>query len=411
MNKKYLFILVNMTFMSLYAQTPNESNFSYKNGLEFNFNNGAYSFQIGGFIQPAYRFETYDSLTQKNRGLDKSNAHFLNAKRTYFQIGGKAKEEKVSFFIQTDFSDSRPLLDAWIAYQPTQNLTLTFGQKQTFTNNREMGFREDRLQFNNRGIVSELMSRSGREFGLFVEGKFGSSFGIVPQLAVTSGDGRNSFGTDSRDPDLGGLKYGARLDVFPLGYFSAGNDLYSADLMHEKSLKIVIGGAYSINYGATNSVGEGHGDFLLYNSNGEVILPNYQQIYGDLLAKYKGFSLLLEFGNAVANGLGENYTNAAATQLLLPQQISRYFTLGNSLNSQLGYVSRSGYGFDFRYGRAWAEFENAIQNSMPNQTALTFGFSKYFEGNNIKLQTSYTAFNNAVTGKMGLSELMLQYAF
>jgi hypothetical protein len=129
------------------------------------------------------------------------------------------------------------------------------------------------------------------------------------------------------------------------------------------------------------------------------------------LAKYKGFSLLLEFGNAVANGLGENYTNLAATQLLLPQQISRYFNLGNSLNSQLGYVSTSGYGFDLRYGRAWAEFENSSQNIMPNQTALTFGFSKYFEGNNIKLQTSYTAFNNALTGKTGVSELMVQYAF
>jgi hypothetical protein len=154
--------------MGLYAQSPDESNFSYKNGLEFNFNNGAYTFQIGGFIQPAYRFETYDSLSQINRGLDKANAHYLNAKRTYFQLSGKAVEEKVQFFIQTDFSDQRPLLDAWIAYQPTQNLTITFGQKQTFTNNREMSFREDRLQFNNRGILSELMSRSGREFGLFV---------------------------------------------------------------------------------------------------------------------------------------------------------------------------------------------------------------------------------------------------
>ena len=410
--KNILSLLVaSFSMLTVGAQSVNKAQFNYKNGLEFNFNNGAYSFQIGGFVQPAYRFESYDSVSQVNANTNNPREQFLNAKRTFFQIGGKAQEEKVSFFIQTNFSDKQPLLDAWIAYHPTKSMALTFGQKQTFTNNREMIFREDRLQFTERGMTSNQFSANGREFGLFMEGKFGSSFGIAPQIAVTSGDGRNSFGADSRDNDLGGLKYGARLDVYPLGYFKEGNDLYSADLMHEETLKIVLGGAYSINYGASNSVGEGHGDFLLYDLNGDIQLPNYKQIYVDLLAKYKGFSLLVEFGNGFAGGMNQSYTSLNATGMLIHQQISQYLNLGNVMNGQVGYVTQSGYGFDFRYGQTWAEFEDFNGTQVTNQRALTYGFSKYFEGNNIKLQASYTQLSNVIKGNTGIGELMLQFAF
>ena len=128
-------------------------------------------------------------------------------------------------------------------------------------------------------------------------------FGIVPQVAITSGDGRNSFGTDSRDVDLGGLKYGARLDIYPLGFFSEGNDKSTADLAHEESPKLVLGVAASYNDGASHSAGEGHGDFFLYNADGRVQLPDYRQVYGDILVKYKGISVLGEYLIATATSL------------------------------------------------------------------------------------------------------------
>ena len=104
----------------------------------------------------------------------------------------------------------------------------------------------------------------------------------------------------------------------------------------------MLGSAFSVNRGSTDAVGEGHGNFLLYNKNGEIQLPDYRQLYIDMLAKYQGFSLLLEFGNASASGLSENYTDAAAVQLIAPQQISSLLHLGNSINAQLGYVTQSG---------------------------------------------------------------------
>lgn len=399
---KKLFVCCSLILAAAGVQAQNQAELDRDNGLNFSFNSGAYQFQLGGFIQPAYRFQ------QQTGG---EPGHFFSAKRSFFRLGGKAKEEKVSFLIQTNFSEARPLYDAWVAYHPSEQLSITFGQKQNFINNREMLFREDRLQFTERSLLSETLSRTGREFGVFVEGRYGSNFGIAPMFAITSGDGRNSFGVDSRDTDLGGLKYGGRLDVYPLGFFSEGNDQFSADLKRESSPKMVIGSAFSINRGASDAVGEGHQNFLLYDKNGGVALPNYRKLYVDLLAKYQGFSLLFEYGNATAAGLSENYVDAAAVLLVAPQQISSLLLLGNTFNGQLGYVTPSGYSADVRYARSAPEFAAYTNSLMQGVNAYTLGFSRYFRDNNLKLQASFTQLQNTNGSNTQVAELMFQMAF
>ncbi len=384
------------------ATAQNKAALDRDNGLNFSFNHGDYLFQMGGFIQPTYRYQ---------QAAASDPAHFFSAKRSFFRLAGNAKQEKVSFLIQTNFSDARPLFDAWVAYHPNEQLTISFGQKQTFVNNREMLFREDRLQFTERSLLSETLSRTGREFGLFVEGRYGNRFGIAPMLAISSGDGRNSFGADSRDTDFGGLKYGGRLDLYPLGYFTEGNERYSSDLKREKTPKLVLGSAFSVNRGSTDAVGEGHGNFLLYNKNGEIQLPDYRQLYIDMLAKYQGFSLLLEFGNASASGLSENYTDAAAVQLIAPQQISSLLHLGNSINAQLGYVTQSGYSADLRFSNASAEFVKYTNSLMQNTESYSLGLTKYVKEHNLKIQTTFSYLDHAVTGSSQVIELMFQMAF
>lgn len=404
MKKIVLLILLSAGSLSTQAQAlrmQNQAQFDADNGLQFSLNNGTYKFGLGGFIQPAYRYSTTENADAMQ---------FFNAKRSYFRLSGQAVQEKVSFLIQTNFSEARPLLDAWVAYHPNKNTTITFGQKQTFVNNREMLYREDRFQFTERGLLSEQLSVSGREFGLFFESRYGENFGIVPMLAITSGDGRNSFGDDSRDTDLGGLKYGGRLDLYPLGYFKPGNKLYSADLQREESLKLVVGSAFSINQGASHALGEGHGDFLLYDNKGKVSLPNYRQLYIDALAKYKGFSMLVEFGNASAAGLGENYEDANAVLLLAPQQISSLLQIGNSYNAQLGYVTPKGYSVDLRYGQALPEFANYTNSLMTDTDSYTLGLTRYFKGHNLKAQLAYTLLNRANVNTT-VVECMLQIAF
>lgn len=400
--KKYTIILVLLLSYQTNLLAQNNTSVDFENGLLLSLNDGKYAFQFGGFIQPSFIFE---SINGESPNL------YMNAKRAFLQMGGKAVEEKVSFFIQTNFSETRPLYDAWVAYHPSKKLTFTFGQKQNVANNREMLYREDRLQFTERSALSTQLSRTGREFGIFVEGKYGNKIGWMPMGAITSGDGRNSFGADSRDVDLGGLKYSGRLDVYPLGFFTKGNELFSSDLMHEPKPKLVIGAAGSINQGATNNVGEGHGDFLLYNENGKMALPNYRQLYADVLAKYKGFSVLLEFGNASASGLDQNFSDEKAILRLAPGQISSLMRLGNSFNSQFGYVTKGGYSFDVRYGQSQPEFALYTRNLMATNENITLGFSKFFKGHNAKIQSSLSRVNMNKANAAYVVELMAQIGF
>ena len=363
-----------------------------------------YQFNFGGFVTPTYSYS-------KVSGKDGENT--FNARNAFLILSGKAVKEKVSFLVQTDYSQSQPLLDAWLAYHLTKDITITFGQKQTFINNREMTYREDRLQFTNRSLLSQTLSNTGREFGVFIESKFkvGNKFGFAPMFALTSGDGRNSFGNDSRDSDLGGLKVGGRLDLYPLGFFTDGNDLFSADLAHEENLKLVIGAAASKNFGASNANGEGHGDFLLFSANGSENLPDYSQAYIDLLLKYKGFSLLAEYAIARAEGLDLVYTDEAATQILAPQQISEFLVLGDSYNVQAGYVTKKGFGFDLRYESATPEFESNLNSLLTDYSGFTLGLTKYFDNNNLKMQASISSIDIKNVGNQTVGEFLIQIVF
>jgi hypothetical protein len=387
------------------SETETERNFANYNlgsGLNFSFNEGNYLFNLTGFLQPGYFNESVDGFDDVNQ---------FRSKRTFLQFDGAALQEKVSFFVQLDFSLSNPLLDAWIGYQPIEQVKISFGQKQTFVNNREMTYREDRLQFVNRSFLSQNLSETGREFGVFVESKFNvHGIGIAPMAALTSGDGRNSFGEDSRDSDIGGMKIGGRLDIYPLGFFKPGNDLTSVDLKKEDKLKFVLGLAGSQNTGASGATGESHGDFFLFDENGNNSLPDYRQLYTDLLLKYKGFSFLAEYANTSATGIDLVYLDQEAMQILAPRQISELLALGDSYNFQLGYVTKNGYSFDARYETSAPEFENYNGSILSDMNATTFGFSKYFYENALKVQASYSIMNPAIGESINQFEIILHIA-
>jgi hypothetical protein len=382
----------------------NSATYTMGDGFKFSFNEGNYIFNLGGFIQPSYTYSQLEDADSQNE---------FNSRRSYLILSGMALKEKVSFMVQTDYSLNEPLLDAWVAYHPTAHTVITMGQKQTFVNNREMTYREDRLQFADRSLLSTDLSDTGREFGLFAQTRFTlfDQLGIAPMAAVTSGDGRNSFGENSRDADLGGLKIGARLDIYPLGYFKEGNDLYSADLLREDSFKMVLGGAISKNSGASSAVGEGHGDFLLYAADGDINLPDYTQAYIDILMKFKGFSLLAEFTDASVGDIGIAYVDENSTAILAPGEISQRLALGESYNVQLGYVLKSGWSLDLRTQATTPEFDLNPDSVLRDYSSYTVGVTKYFKSNNLKMQAAFTSVDYTNLGTQTIGEFLVQIAF
>lgn len=374
------------------------------NGLAFELSDGAYQFNIGGFMQPSFQYAKTDG--QNSTGT-------LKTKRTYLNFSANALKEKVSLFIQADFSAGTPLLDAWAAYHFNSRWMLSAGQKRTFTNNREMTFNEDKLQFADRGFTSTSFTGNGREFGLFLEGKMGQNVVLVPQLAITSGDGPNSFGANSADVDLGGLKYGGRLDLFLFGEFKEGNKGFSADLKHEDKPKLLLGVAGSLNRGASNAKGEGHGNFIFYDASKNRKLPDLRKFSADLLLKYQGFSFLTEYVNTSAANLSGIYLDSTASpsQYLKPQQIGQYLILGNAYNVTAGYCTKSGYSLDFRYEELKPEFTDQTLSLLQPAKISTVGLSKYFKGNALKAQATVSQIQYTGSVKAMKAELVFQVVF
>ena len=376
----------------LYAQTiGNEAFPQLKDGLlDLNLRAPGQKLRFGGYLQGS-GYYTDIKNAESEYGFDIDHA--------YLSLEGSFLNEKLGFFLQADFADSYPLLDAWVSYAPWKQLKISAGQKQTFTNTRQMMMLDQGLAFGEHSLMDRTFSRTGRELGLFVEsrlslGKLGFDLGA----AVTSGDGRNSFGSSSTDPDLGGLKYGGRVTVFPLGFFTSGNELVFNDFIREKSPKLAIGAAYSYNVGASNMVGEGHNDFQMYDKEGAADYPDYRKLSADLLFKWNGFSLLAEYVNATANGLNGLYVEKDEGAKLKPRQIANYLALGNGLNVQAGYLFRKLWALDVAYSKVNPEWKETGQSVLREADNITFGASKYFNNNTFKLQLagSYTSYNQLV---------------
>ena len=285
--------------------------------LNLKLGNTSNSVRIGGFISA-------DGHVTEVKNDNNENG--FNVGHAFFNIEGSFLNDKLGFFLQTDFSLNYPLLDAYATWKPVPNLVLTAGQKQTFTNSRDMMLRDQMTSFGaQHSHMSRAMNETGRELGLFVEYRLPVKYaGLDLGIAVTSGDGRNSFGSSSTDSDKGGLKYGARATFYPLGYFHNSGELVFHDFARESTPKIAIGGAFSYNRGASNKVGEGHGDFTMYNAEGEECYPDYRKLSADIMMIWQGFTLLVDWQNTTATELEKLYTSASAASKLKPEQISEY---------------------------------------------------------------------------------------
>ena len=397
--KKLFLIIYTFSFFIAYSQDEltignanfeknNKYNFSLGSGIQFSFDNDRHVFGIGGMIQSRYLHENLLNLSSEL-------LNYYGIKRSYFNMNGKLNNGLFTFLIQTNFSESFPLLDAWAGYHPNKNISMYFGQKLSPLNNFSMQIMEYDLQFASRNYLSQNFSNYGREFGFFVESKFTfGEIGIKPILALTSGDGINSFGENSLDSDNGGFKYGGRLNIYPMGFFKTNNEYIGHDLFKENNLKFMIGAASSLNIGASHKVGEGHynqnlisdGTFMFYDdSTSEKRLPNYLKNNIDVLAKFKGFNFLIEYVNTAAYNLQGTAINTSGT-LLDTTQISEYLVLGNAYNFQIGYLFENYLSIDIRWGQSFKEFSFNDNSILKNYDNMAFGISKYFSNRAVKTQ-------------------------
>lgn len=403
--KVFKLVLIPCIWILMYqvqAQDVQLNSYDFGEGLRFQSSRGS-QFKIIGYLQPAAEFKQY---TETN---DFGALNRFRLRRARLRFDGSSSDERFKYRFQVDLSgsseagddeQSNALLDAYISYDVTKQVTVAFGQRATYTDNRELFMNSNALQLVERSRVTSAFA-SIREFGLFVSGTFktGNISRLKPYFVLTNGDGLNAFGKD-----FGGLKVGGRVDYLPFGLFTNLGQFRQADVVREQVPKLVVGANYSYNNGMSSRRGREGGSILYLNDMNEESLPDYVKYGVDFMFKYKGFSVLGEYVGATAtvpDDITQRVRNDGSVSSNFDvagvQDVENYvkgrMMLGNGYNIQAGYLFKNGISIDGRYTHLDADQNSFLNNatfySRPNY--YTLGFSKYLDRNyGAKIQTSIT---------------------
>lgn len=387
------------------------NSYSFGEGISFTADNGS-MIKLSGYAQPHAEIKNYNDLEEN------SSSNRFRLRRLRLRFDGQASNPKFAYRFQVDLSGSSEtgeatgdfLLDAYVSYDITNRIKVIFGQRSTYTDNRELFMNSNSLQLVERSRLTSAFS-SIREFGLFLSGNFrlnGQGSYLRPYFVLTNGDGINNF-----DKDLGGLKIGGRIDFLPFGLFTNKGQFRQIDVMRELTPKFVIGVNYSHNSGMSSRRGRNSGSILYLNELGQQSLPDYTKYGIDFLFKYNGFSALGEYvksSSTVPTDIIERARNDGSTSSSFlvngVQDIESYVNgrmmLGEAYNIQMGYLFKSGITIDSRYTHLKADDNSFLNNATfynrPNY--YTLGIGKLLGRNyGAKIQGSITL----VDGSLGVN--------
>ena len=406
---KYLKVLPFLFFLiNLNAQDVEMQSYTFGEGLRFVGESG-YNVRITGYAQPMSELKSINS--------EESNSSRYRMRRVRLRMDGQSSNERFKYRFQVDLSgvseigesDEDPLLDAYVDYALTNRISVKFGQRSTYTDNRELFMNSNSLQLVERSRLTSAFS-SIREFGLFISGRFRAGRGsyVRPHFVLTNGDGKNVYSRDR-----GGLKIGGRVDYLPFGLFTNMGQFRQIDVMREQVPKLVVGVHYSKNNGMSSRRGRYSGRIIYLNANDQESLPDYTKYGVDFLFKYKGFSALGEYIKSTAE-VPSDITqrirnNGSISESFLVnevQDVDSYvkgrMMLGSAYNIQMGYLFKNGFSVDSRYTHLIADENSFLNNetfyNRPNY--YTLGIGKLLGRNyGFKVQASVTH----VDGSLGIN--------
>ncbi|MED5354265.1 MAG: porin [Bacteroidota bacterium] len=408
--KKLSLIIAIFISTSIFSQNISLESYKFGEGLQFNADRG-HSIRLTGYAQPMIDLKNYTDVEEN------SSTSRYRIRRLRLRIDGKSKNQKFGYRFQADLSGTSEtgedtgdyLLDAYVSYAVTNRISILFGQRATYTDNRELFMNSNSLQLVERSRLTSAFS-SIREFGLFITGRFRAGRGsyLRPYFVLTNGDGINVF-----DKDHGGLKIGGRLDYLPFGLFTNLGQFRQIDIMREQAPKLVLGVHFSHNSGMSSRRGRASGAIIYLDENNQESLPDYTKYGFDFLFKYKGFSAIGEYiksSAVVPDDITQRVRNdgSISSSFLVDgmQNIDSYvkgrMMLGQAYNFQMGYLFKSGFSIDTRFTHLDADENSFLNNATfynrPNY--YTLGIGKLLAKNyGAKIQASITY----VDGSLGVN--------
>ncbi len=347
--------------------------FNFKNGLGFTTPDSSYSLNLRFRIQNRALVNTVSDEDFNPTSFE------ARVRRCRLVLTGHAVNPKLTYYLQLSFSrgdmdwsaaDGSTVIaspnivrDAMIFYKPTHNLQIGFGQGK-LPGNRQRVNSSGALQFYDRSIVNANFT-ADRDFGVFVNytAKITESFLIIPKVAVSSGEGRNSLLSNS------GLAYTARLEILPLGAFTDGGDYFEGDLLREVKPKISLAGGYQLNDLAVRSGGQLGKDLLGTKT--------YNLYFADFVFKYHGLALTAEYMRRDTEG---------APVVKGSDGKSRVIVTGDGINTQLSYCFKNKWEIAARHSLVSPHHD--VLSSVRQNEQFGLGVSKYLNNHKVKVQAN-----------------------
>ncbi|MBD3636117.1 MAG: porin [Crocinitomicaceae bacterium] len=376
---KRILLLSFLIITTLTAQAQ-LSEYSFGKGLHIYGKDSSFHMKFGMRFQNLFSNEWTVEDDDLSR-IEDYDANFL-IRRARLKWNGFAFTPKLKWKVELGLSNrdisggdtpehrnvARIILDAWADWNFAGNFALRIGQGK-LPGNRERVVSSGNLQFVDR---SRLNSRYNidRDFGLMLTHHMtlGKNFYIKEYASLSQGEGR-----DITAGYNGGFDYTFRIEFLPFGKFQSKGDYVNVDLKREQKPKLAIGVSYDINDNAIRERGQ-LGDFI-QDSNGDYFGKTLYTVFADLMFKYKGFSVMAEYANKQTEDGDYNVYDDNGIQ------VGTFYT-GQALNVQAGYLFNSNYEIALRMTSNRPDFGVAA-----NENEYGIGFSKYFVGHKLKVQT------------------------
>jgi len=356
------------------------SNYKFGKGFHMYGKDSSFYMKFGMRFQNLFSNEW--NITDDDFGsIENYEANFL-VRRARLKWNGFAFTPKLKYKVELGLTNrdisggdtpehkntSRVILDAWADWNFAGNFAVRIGQGK-LPGNRERVVSSGNLQFVDR---SRLNSRFNidRDMGLVFTHHMtlGKNFYIKEYAALTQGEGRDITG-GFHD----GFDYTFRVEFLPLGKFKSKGDYVNADLKREQKPKLAIGASYDMNMNAVRERGQ-NGSFI-YDMNGDLTGKTLQSVFIDMMFKYKGFSMMAEYANRQTEDGDYNVYDDSSNV------VGTMYT-GQALNVQAGYLFKNNYEIALRMTSIRPDMGVAS-----NENEYGIGFSKYFVGHKLKVQT------------------------
>jgi phosphate-selective porin OprO/OprP len=358
---------------SICSQAPVSIVTKREKGIEIIQKDSLFSMQFQFRMQnrAAYMSESEKDLTPKD--------FEFRVRRLRMRLKGFVVNPKFGYHVQLSFSradmdwestnessiNTSPNIvrDAVLFYEPSKTLKFAFGQTK-LPGNRQRVVSSGNLQFADRSIVNSTFTLD-RDFGFFAT--FDKNYYTL-KAALTSGEGRNS------NKSTKGLNYTGRVELFPLGKFTSGNDECEGDLTREQKPKLAICVTYNFNDEALRQGGTIGGDLFTPT--------DMKNLHLDLLFKYKGFAFYQEYLN--------RYVNNPVVKNTDDGSLSTIYT-GYGILSQVSYLFKNNYEIAARYAMIKPRsdlYNNSVYYSLnlKQQQHIQMGVTKYIYGHRLKVQ-------------------------